>query len=509
MTSTPIFVGIDIAKADFVVACRPAGTSWTTPNAAAGIAATVDRLRALAPSLIVLEATGGYETALVVALAAAALPVVVANPRQVHDFGKATGQQAKTDRLDAQLLALFAERVQPAPRPVPDAALQQLAALSTRRRQLLDMLTAERNRLEHAAAPVRREITRHIHWLERRVTAVEPVDGSVTGGGRWFGYGIATGSQTEFPFTPMYNSPSSDFESDDRGYLLKGSVSLPVRRPDQRLRHPVRGVPHRRRQQLPGLHRLGNDPPQSGCVYADQALIRPDTTTNYEVGLRRAWRDERFTLSATVFHVDWTDIQVAGLTPFSAEPITLNGGGAVSRGVELASAATLANAWRLHGSWSYTRAELSRDSPGLLDDGADAFEGDRLSGAPRHQGSLLTSYVTRLGSGTFELQYGYSYIGDVLTRIGMHAGGETLPAYDVHNVSASLSKDAWTLTFYADNLFDAYAVTSVRQTPDRIGHTEDGFRSRRYFANVLTPRRAGVSGTRSGHFPPNLSNSAV
>jgi transposase len=84
-----------------------------------------------------------------------------------------TGQLAKTDRLDAQLLALFAERVQPAPRPVPDAALQQLAALSTRRRQLLDMLTAERNRLEHAAAPVRREITRHIHWLERRVTAVD------------------------------------------------------------------------------------------------------------------------------------------------------------------------------------------------------------------------------------------------------------------------------------------------------------------------------------------------
>ena len=74
----------------------------------------------------------------------------------------------------------------------------------------------------------------------------------------------------------------------------------------------------------------------------------------------------------------------------------------------------------------------------------------------------------------------------------MRAGGETLPAYDVHNVSASLSKDAWTLTFYADNLFDAYAVTGVRQTPDRIGHTEDGFRSRRYFANVLAPRRAGV-----------------
>ena len=325
---------------------------------------------------------------------------------------------------------------------------------------------------------------------------------SVTGGGRWFSYGIATGSQTEFPYTPMYNSPFSDFESDDRSYLLKGSLSY--RLDDQTNAYVTRSEGYR----IGGGNNFrvctdaeialltdadtGNDPPQSGCIYADQALIRPDTTTNYEVGLRRSWRDERFALSATVFQVDWTDIQVAGLTPFSAEPITLNGGGAVSRGIELASATTLTNAWRLRGSWSYTRAELSRDAPGLLDNGADAFEGDRLPGAPRHQGSLLTSYVTRLGSGTFELQYGYSYIGDVLTRIGMRAGGETLPAYDVHNVSASLSKDAWTLTFYADNLFDAYAVTGVRQTPDRIGHTEDGFRSRRYFANVLAPRRAGV-----------------
>jgi len=88
--------------------------------------------------------------------------------------------------------------------------------------------------------------------------------------------------------------------------------------------------------------------------------------------------------------------------------------------------------------------------------------------------------------------YGYSYIGDVLTRIGGRAGGERLPAYDLHTVTASVSKDAWTLTVYADNLFDEYAVTSVRQTPERIGRTVDGFTSRRYFANVLTPRRAGV-----------------
>jgi len=173
MPPTAIFVGIDIAKADFVVACRPDGTSWTTTHDPADIAATVDRLCALAPSLIVLEATGGYETPLVAALAAAGLPVVVANPRQVRDVAKATGPLAKTDGLDAQLLALFADRVRPTPRPLPDAALQHLEALMTRRRQRVDMVTAERHRLAHATTPIRRNLTDHVRWLERRVAAVD------------------------------------------------------------------------------------------------------------------------------------------------------------------------------------------------------------------------------------------------------------------------------------------------------------------------------------------------
>ena len=325
----------------------------------------------------------------------------------------------------------------------------------------------------------------------------------LTAGGRWFGYRIETGSLTEFPYTPLYNSPFTDFEADDRGVLFKASVNY--RFDDQTNAYFTRSEGYR----IGGSNNFrvcsdeeialltdadpSNDPPQSGCIYEDQALIRPDITTNYEVGVRRSWRGGRFSASGTLFHVDWEDIQVAGLTPFSAEPITLNGAGAVSRGVELAGAAGLTSALRLRGSWSYTRAELSQDSPGLLEGGADAFEGDRLSGAPRHQGSLLASYARLLGSSTaLELLYGYTYIGDVLTRIGLRAGGETLPAYDLHNVSASISKDNWTLTFYADNLLDKYAVTSVRQTPGHIGRTEDGFRSRRYFANVLAPQQAGV-----------------
>ena len=109
----------------------------------AGIQAIVQRLRGHAPGLIVLEATGGYERAAVAALAAAQLALVVANPRQVRDFARAIGQLAKTDRIDADILALFAERVRPAPRALPDDAVQTLDALLTRRRQVLEMLIAD------------------------------------------------------------------------------------------------------------------------------------------------------------------------------------------------------------------------------------------------------------------------------------------------------------------------------------------------------------------------------
>jgi transposase len=169
MTTAAVYVGIDVASAELVVAVRPTAESWAVPNDDAGVTTMVRRLRPLAPTVIVLEATGGYERAGVAALAAAGLPVVVANPRQVRDFARATGQLAKTDQVDAAVLALFAERVHPEPRALADAATQALEAVLTRRRQLLDMLTAERNRLAQAAPAVRRDVQAHIRWLARRL----------------------------------------------------------------------------------------------------------------------------------------------------------------------------------------------------------------------------------------------------------------------------------------------------------------------------------------------------
>lgn len=169
----PGYVGIDVSKATLEVADRPDGTTQQVANDEAGIRALVGELGAASPALVVLEATGGYETAVVAALAAAGVPVVVANPRQVRDFGRATGQLAKTDRIDAQLLALFAERVRPTPRPLTDEFTRALQALLTRRRQLLEMLIAERNRLEHAPRPVQRGITQHIRWLKKQLARVD------------------------------------------------------------------------------------------------------------------------------------------------------------------------------------------------------------------------------------------------------------------------------------------------------------------------------------------------
>ncbi len=165
------FAGIDVSKARLDAAVRgEAADGWSTANDAAGIRSMVERLQAHAPTLVVLEATGGFQTACAAALVEAGLPVVVINPRQVRDFAKATGQLAKTDRIDAAVLALFAERVRPEVRALPDEQAQALRALLSRRRQVLDMITAEKNRLGFAtAAVVRKGIEKHVHWLERQL----------------------------------------------------------------------------------------------------------------------------------------------------------------------------------------------------------------------------------------------------------------------------------------------------------------------------------------------------
>ncbi len=166
MNEVPLFVGIDVSKDRLDVAVRPTGEAWQVPHDPQGMNSLTERLRDLAPHLVVLEATGGMELALSGELAAAGLPVAVVNPRHVRDFARAAGRLAKTDSLDAQVLAHFAEAMRPAPRGLPDASAQELRALVARRRQLVEMTTAEKNRLRIATPRVRPKVQEHIRWLE-------------------------------------------------------------------------------------------------------------------------------------------------------------------------------------------------------------------------------------------------------------------------------------------------------------------------------------------------------
>lgn len=164
-----IYVGIDVSKAHLDIAVRPSGAHWQVENQAAGIAQLVERLQELQPTLIVLEATGGLEVEVTAAIAAAGLAAAVINPRQARAFAKSLGKLAKTDKIDAGILAHFAEAIRPEPRTLPDAETVQLQALITRRRQVVDMLVAEKNRVYLAHPSVQPRLKEHIAWLNEEL----------------------------------------------------------------------------------------------------------------------------------------------------------------------------------------------------------------------------------------------------------------------------------------------------------------------------------------------------
>ena len=171
--SAKITVGIDVSKDRLDVAVRPMGDLFVVERNAGGLEELVGRLKVLKPDLVVLEATGGFETVVVAALAAAELPVVIANPVQVRAFAKAIGQRAKIDPIDAAVIAHFGEAVAPVPRPLPDAETRALADLVARRRQIIDMIVAERQREKRASAKLKKSIARLLKALEKELASVD------------------------------------------------------------------------------------------------------------------------------------------------------------------------------------------------------------------------------------------------------------------------------------------------------------------------------------------------
>lgn len=185
MTTEPVYVGMDVSKATIDV-CVSDGEVWQVANDNRSMDELCSRIASLGPTLVVLEATGGYELRAAGALAAARLPVAVVNPRQVRSYARSVGQLAKTDRIDARILARFAAAVRPEPRPLPDAETRELEALITRRRQVVGMITAEQNRLDLAAPITRKSIKTHIGWLRRLLAKVDAdIEGMVRQSPLW------------------------------------------------------------------------------------------------------------------------------------------------------------------------------------------------------------------------------------------------------------------------------------------------------------------------------------
>jgi transposase len=183
----PVYVGIDVAKGRLDIHVLPAGEAFTVPRDGESVASLVERLKALSPALIVLEATGGFETIVAATLGQAGLPVAAVNPRQIRAFARSVGQLAKTDALDAAVIAMFAERIRPELRPLPDEQTRILSELVARRRQLVEMMTAERNRRARLSKKsLVKALDRHLAMLQKDLSAIEEeIDTTVRGTPIW------------------------------------------------------------------------------------------------------------------------------------------------------------------------------------------------------------------------------------------------------------------------------------------------------------------------------------
>ncbi len=327
----------------------------------------------------------------------------------------------------------------------------------------------------------------------------------VTGGLRWFTYDDDVQLAVDLPLIGVVNSPFETASTDDDGVTWKINTSLDVE------------------NLLPGMdtgniyatistgYRLGGvnvfqpcatvppPPGQNVCLTPDELAFDFDETVNYEIGAKTNWLDDSMMVNLALFYVEWDDVQVDSTSFFGDVPITVNAAEAVSTGVELQTRWQINDNWAVFGSYSYTKAELSEDSPNIVGirsapPNADAFDGDRLPGTPEHSGSLNFNYSTSVFNGlSLEANYGLTSISDVYTKIGMRGSGEALGGFTVHNASISLSNDVWTATLYSDNLTNKFARTGVRADTDFIDSLgAPNFTLRRYYHNTLRPRTIGI-----------------
>ncbi|OLF74618.1 ligand-gated channel protein [Pseudoalteromonas haloplanktis] len=234
---------------------------------------------------------------------------------------------------------------------------------------------------------------------------------------------------------------------------------------------------------------------QTGCGTPDEMLYDADTTTNYELGFKSTWMRSQLHFNAALFNVDWDNAQIAGATTVGQLPYLSNAGSANAKGIEIATRAILSDSFTAYATYAYTKAELTSDAPYLFNaDGTNgAKDGDRLPGSPEHQFSMGINYQTEvLNDKTLDINYGLTAQSDVISKVGLRDNGEALPGYSLSNISAKLTADAWSTTLYVDNLFNKYAVTSVRRSDADITTANGADIQRNYGYFINRPLTVGI-----------------
>jgi len=337
----------------------------------------------------------------------------------------------------------------------------------------------------------------------------------VTLGGRWYKYDLDTNDATDLPLletTIVGSRGPNDIVLDyqkggqsDDGMLFKFNTSYKFTNDVMTYLTVSEGYRIGNTNGLPLCNSTGGF--QSVCATGDREFqYKPDSTINYEVGLRTQWFDHSLTLNASVFYIDWKDPQLSTASTVGAAPITINGEGASTRGIELQFNANLTDSFSISGSFSYVKAELTADAPklirtieppsGFAPRFEDAFDGDRLPGSPEQQGSLFATYTVPIGASKLLFNYGLTANSNVYTRAGLRGGGEALGGFALHFASVAFEAEQWTTALYAKNLFDKYAETGVRSSTPNVQTVQDGngddVRVRSYTKDVVRPREVGL-----------------
>ncbi|KTD97035.1 TonB-dependent receptor [Pseudoalteromonas sp. H71] len=325
----------------------------------------------------------------------------------------------------------------------------------------------------------------------------------ITVGARFYKYDVESESAVDFPlFNTLFGGAGPDDvtlnfeqnEASDNGSLFKFNAKYQFTNSVMGYATISEGF------RIGGSNGLAPCPDplpanQAGCGNPSEMLYDADTTTNYELGFKSTWLRSRLHFNAALFNIDWDDAQVAGATEVGQLPYLSNAGSANAKGIEISSRAILSDSFSVYSTYAYTKAELTSDAPFLFNsDGTDGAEdGDRLPGSSEHQFSMGVNYQTDVfNDKTLDINYGITAQSDVISRVGLRDNGETLPGYSLSNISAKLTADEWSATVYVDNVFNKYAVTSVRRSDADITSANRSDIQRNYGYFINRPLTVGI-----------------